>query len=122
MKLEFWHTVAESAIRGIVAAVLVALVAFIRLVLKTRKEYNLFNTMSQQQAKNASKHTSGEQCVWYGPALRFEAGRNTTWAYEPIAREQMNWWRWFRKVLWYSLLYKRSTTEPKGLSGQENRV
>ena len=111
MEFDFWQTVAEAAIRGVVAALLVILVALVRLVIKSRTEYKLFITLS------GFAEVTGEQVVWYSPALRFEPGTNTTWAYEPTAQEQMKWWTWCRKVLWYSLLYKRSTTEPKGLSG-----
>ena len=109
MEFDFWQTVAESAVRGVVAALLVILVALVRLIIKSRTEYMLFHTMTYP-----AEATPGQAVTWFCPAVRFGPGSNATWAYEPTAMQQMKWWAWFRRVLWYSLLYKRSTTEPQG--------
>ena len=121
MEFDFGQTVAESAIRGGVAALLVVLVAVVRLAIKAHTEYRIFNMLSQQNRRETGKGTSRQSRDWHQPVIRCEGGCNTTWAYEPTLPEQMNWWSWLRKVVWYSLLYKRSTTEPRGLSRRTPR-
>ena len=118
VEFDFGQTVAESAIGGAIAALLVALVAVVRLAIKAHTEYRMFGMLSQRNLREAGKGASRQSLAWHQPVIRFESGCNTTWAYEQTAPKQMNWWSWLRKVVWYSLLYKRSTAEPRGLSGR----
>ena len=113
-EFDFWQTVAEWAIGTAAGVLLLAVVAIVRLTIKTRKEYKAFGAhteLLQQQGID-------ERFVWYEPRPNFGVGCNTTWAYTRFDTKKMGWWRWWWQVLKLSMLYKRSQRDPEGLDTQ----
>ena len=70
--------------------------------------------------RNARTRSSGEKreedsdvngIRWYSPIAVTVAGRTPTWHYAPISKERLSKWKWHRKTIWFSMVYKRSSRD-----------
>ena len=48
---------------------------------------------------------------WYAPVVVTVPGRTPTWHYAPVSKERFTRWEWHRRVLWFSMIYKRASFE-----------